>query len=45
MSMYLGFDSIDIGLLGSFSNLTFFVSLVEVSVELNPKPVLSPNIL
>ena len=30
---------------GSFSNLTFLAPLVEDSVELNPSPVLSPDIL
>ena len=44
-SMYFGFDSKGFTLLVSLSNLTFFVSLVKASVELYPRPVLSPDIL
>ena len=44
-SIYFGFDSKGFALLVSLSNLTFFVALVEASVDLYPKPILSTDIL
>jgi hypothetical protein len=44
VSIYLSFDSNDFCLQDSYSNFILLFSLVETLVEVNPKPVLSPEV-